>query len=81
MHESSKRLYECLDDMYESDWYGRKDVDSLLEVSVLYLSVKCFRLSESFRSKLSPLFVPLIQFKEVVHSKKFSLKKIYFDEI
>ncbi|XP_050975510.1 LOW QUALITY PROTEIN: myc box-dependent-interacting protein 1 [Labeo rohita] len=35
MHESSKRLYECLDDMYESDWYGRKDVDSLLEDSDL----------------------------------------------
>lgn len=38
MHESSKHLYECLDDMYESDWYGRKDVDSLFEVIVLYLS-------------------------------------------
>ncbi|XP_016315754.1 myc box-dependent-interacting protein 1-like isoform X1 [Sinocyclocheilus anshuiensis] len=33
MHESSKHLYECLDDMYESDWYGRKDVDSLFEDS------------------------------------------------
>ncbi|XP_016119798.1 myc box-dependent-interacting protein 1-like, partial [Sinocyclocheilus grahami] len=38
MHESSKHLYECLDDMYESDWYGRKEVDSLFEVIVLYLS-------------------------------------------
>uniref|UniRef100_A0A8C1UG22 Myc box-dependent-interacting protein 1 n=1 Tax=Cyprinus carpio TaxID=7962 RepID=A0A8C1UG22_CYPCA len=35
MHESSKHLYECLDDMYESDWYGKKDVDSLLEDSDL----------------------------------------------
>ncbi|XP_016378835.1 myc box-dependent-interacting protein 1-like isoform X3 [Sinocyclocheilus rhinocerous] len=35
MHESSKHLYECLDDMYESDWYGRKEVDSLLEDSDL----------------------------------------------
>ncbi|XP_043105405.1 myc box-dependent-interacting protein 1 isoform X3 [Puntigrus tetrazona] len=35
MHESSKHLYECLGDMYESDWYGRKDVDSLLEDSDL----------------------------------------------
>ncbi|XP_058644051.1 myc box-dependent-interacting protein 1 isoform X4 [Onychostoma macrolepis] len=35
MHESSKHLYECLDDMYESDWYGRKDVDSLFEDSDL----------------------------------------------
>uniref|UniRef100_A0A672K817 Myc box-dependent-interacting protein 1 n=1 Tax=Sinocyclocheilus grahami TaxID=75366 RepID=A0A672K817_SINGR len=33
MHESSKHLYECLDDMYEPDWYGRKDVDSLFEDS------------------------------------------------
>ncbi|XP_016341976.1 myc box-dependent-interacting protein 1-like isoform X3 [Sinocyclocheilus anshuiensis] len=35
MHESSKHLYECLDDMYESDWYGRKEVDSLFEDSDL----------------------------------------------
>lgn len=34
MHESSRHLYECLDDMYETDWYGRKDVDSLFEVIV-----------------------------------------------
>ncbi|XP_052461656.1 myc box-dependent-interacting protein 1 isoform X2 [Carassius gibelio] len=33
MHESSKHLYECLDEMYEADWYGKKDVDSLLEDS------------------------------------------------
>ncbi|KAI7808999.1 myc box-dependent-interacting protein 1 isoform X2 [Triplophysa rosa] len=35
MHESSKHLYECLDEMYEPDWYGRKDVDSLFEDSDL----------------------------------------------
>ncbi|KAG1945564.1 myc box-dependent-interacting protein [Pimephales promelas] len=35
MHESSRRLYECLDDMYENDWYGRKDVDSICEDSDL----------------------------------------------
>ncbi|XP_052005103.1 myc box-dependent-interacting protein 1-like isoform X2 [Xyrauchen texanus] len=31
MHESSRRVYECLDDMYETDWYGRKDMDSICE--------------------------------------------------
>ncbi|XP_055071926.2 myc box-dependent-interacting protein 1 isoform X2 [Misgurnus anguillicaudatus] len=35
MHESSRHLYECLDDMYESDWYGRKDMDSIVEDSDL----------------------------------------------
>ncbi|XP_067299590.1 myc box-dependent-interacting protein 1 isoform X5 [Pseudorasbora parva] len=35
MHDSSRRLYECLDDMYESDWYGRKDVESICEDSDL----------------------------------------------
>ncbi|XP_051566947.1 myc box-dependent-interacting protein 1-like isoform X1 [Myxocyprinus asiaticus] len=35
MHESSRRVYECLDDMYETDWYGRKDVDSICEDSDL----------------------------------------------
>ncbi|TRY94848.1 hypothetical protein DNTS_025188 [Danionella cerebrum] len=35
MHESSRRLYECLDEMYEPDWYGRKAMDSILEDSDL----------------------------------------------
>uniref|UniRef100_A0A8C7CQK0 Bridging integrator 1 n=1 Tax=Oncorhynchus kisutch TaxID=8019 RepID=A0A8C7CQK0_ONCKI len=31
MHESSKNLKECLSDMYEPDWYGKDDVDSIVE--------------------------------------------------
>uniref|UniRef100_A0A8K9WWP5 Myc box-dependent-interacting protein 1 n=1 Tax=Oncorhynchus mykiss TaxID=8022 RepID=A0A8K9WWP5_ONCMY len=32
MHESSKNLKECLSDMYEPEWYGKEDVDSIVEV-------------------------------------------------
>ncbi|XP_009302754.1 myc box-dependent-interacting protein 1 isoform X1 [Danio rerio] len=35
MHESSRRLYECLDDMYETEWYGRKKMDAVVEDSDL----------------------------------------------
>uniref|UniRef100_A0A3B5QI60 Myc box-dependent-interacting protein 1 n=1 Tax=Xiphophorus maculatus TaxID=8083 RepID=A0A3B5QI60_XIPMA len=31
MHESSKNLQACLGDMYEPDWYGKNEVDSVLE--------------------------------------------------
>uniref|UniRef100_A0A3Q3BCH6 Myc box-dependent-interacting protein 1 n=1 Tax=Kryptolebias marmoratus TaxID=37003 RepID=A0A3Q3BCH6_KRYMA len=31
MHESSKNLQACLGDMYDQDWYGKDDVDSVLE--------------------------------------------------
>nr|XP_043909166.1 myc box-dependent-interacting protein 1 isoform X2 [Solea senegalensis] len=31
MHESSKNLQECLGDMYEPEWYGKNEVDSVLE--------------------------------------------------
>ncbi|XP_029979856.1 myc box-dependent-interacting protein 1 isoform X4 [Sphaeramia orbicularis] len=31
MHESSKNLQSCLADMYEPDWYGRNEVDSIVE--------------------------------------------------
>uniref|UniRef100_A0A8K9X4K9 Myc box-dependent-interacting protein 1 n=1 Tax=Oncorhynchus mykiss TaxID=8022 RepID=A0A8K9X4K9_ONCMY len=31
MHESSKNLKECLSDMYEPEWYGKEDVDSIVE--------------------------------------------------
>lgn len=32
MHESSKNLQACLADMYEQDWYGKNEVDSIVEV-------------------------------------------------
>ncbi|XP_067111712.1 myc box-dependent-interacting protein 1 isoform X1 [Osmerus mordax] len=31
MHESSKNLQSCLGDMYEPEWYGKDEVDSILE--------------------------------------------------
>ncbi|XP_075896061.1 myc box-dependent-interacting protein 1 isoform X2 [Nelusetta ayraudi] len=31
MHESSKNVQACLADMYEPDWYGKDDVDSIVE--------------------------------------------------
>ncbi|KAI1899030.1 hypothetical protein AGOR_G00078480 [Albula goreensis] len=31
MHESSRRLQECLADMYEPEWYGKEEVDSIAE--------------------------------------------------
>ncbi|XP_041699638.2 myc box-dependent-interacting protein 1 isoform X1 [Coregonus clupeaformis] len=33
MHESSKNLQECLSDMYEPEWYGKDEVDSIVEDS------------------------------------------------
>ncbi|MCI4378610.1 hypothetical protein PGIGA_G00217880 [Pangasianodon gigas] len=35
MHESSKRLHECLADMYEPEWYGKDEIDSVVEDSDL----------------------------------------------
>ncbi|XP_039883824.1 myc box-dependent-interacting protein 1 isoform X4 [Simochromis diagramma] len=31
MHESSKNVQACLADMYEQDWYGKNEVDSIVE--------------------------------------------------
>ncbi|KAG7463779.1 hypothetical protein MATL_G00180220 [Megalops atlanticus] len=31
MHESSRRLQDCLADMYEPEWYGKEEVDSIAE--------------------------------------------------
>ncbi|XP_048835059.1 myc box-dependent-interacting protein 1-like isoform X5 [Brienomyrus brachyistius] len=31
MHESSKRLQDCLVEMYEPEWYGKDEVDSIVE--------------------------------------------------
>lgn len=35
MHESSKRVQECLADMYEPEWYGKDEMDSVIEVTAL----------------------------------------------
>lgn len=32
MHESSRNVQACLADMYEPDWYGKNEVDSIVEV-------------------------------------------------
>ncbi|KAJ8393891.1 hypothetical protein AAFF_G00056200 [Aldrovandia affinis] len=31
MHEAARRLQECLADMYEPEWYGKEEVDSIAE--------------------------------------------------
>ncbi|XP_049450658.1 myc box-dependent-interacting protein 1 isoform X3 [Epinephelus fuscoguttatus] len=31
MHESSKNVQACLNDMYEPDWYGKNEVESIVE--------------------------------------------------
>ena len=35
MHDSSRRLQECLADMYEPEWYGKEEVDSIAEVTII----------------------------------------------
>ncbi|XP_046886701.1 myc box-dependent-interacting protein 1b isoform X2 [Hypomesus transpacificus] len=31
MHEASRRLQDCLADMYEPDWFGKEEVDAMVE--------------------------------------------------
>lgn len=51
MHESSKNLQACLGDMYDQDWYGKDEVDSVLEVwNALFSFV--FHNLEAFKSCL-----------------------------
>lgn len=32
MHDASRRLQDCLADMYEPDWFGKEEMDTLAEV-------------------------------------------------
>lgn len=36
MHESSKNVQACLADMYEPEWDGKREVDSIVEVSEFF---------------------------------------------
>lgn len=40
MHESSKNLQACLVDMYEQDWDGKNEVDSIAEVRKYHLNIE-----------------------------------------
>lgn len=43
MHESSKNVQACLADMYEPDWYGKNEVDSIVEVRYTFIGVQVWR--------------------------------------
>lgn len=43
MHESSKNVQACLADMYEPDWYGKNEVDSIVEVRYTFIRVQVWR--------------------------------------
>lgn len=32
MHDASRRLQDCLADVYEPDWFGKEELDVLAEV-------------------------------------------------
>lgn len=32
MHDASRRLQDCLADMYEPEWFGKEEMDALVEV-------------------------------------------------
>lgn len=32
MHDASRRLQDCLADMYDPEWFGKEEMDSLVEV-------------------------------------------------
>lgn len=32
MHDASRRLQDCLADMYEPEWFGKEEMDALAEV-------------------------------------------------
>lgn len=37
MHDASRRLQDCLADMYDPEWFGKEEMDTLVEVRLLLL--------------------------------------------
>lgn len=46
MHDASRRLQDCLADMYEPDWFGKEEMDTLAEVR---------RETDAVKQQLTPL--------------------------
>lgn len=46
MHDASRRLQDCLADMYEPDWFGKEEMDTLAEVR---------RETDTVKQQLTPL--------------------------
>lgn len=36
MHDASRRLQDCLADMYEPEWFGKEEMDTLAEVRKMW---------------------------------------------
>lgn len=52
MHDASRRLQDCLADMYEPDWFGKEEIDTLAEVrqEIKTSHPNCSLLCNSIRS-------------------------------
>ncbi len=46
MHDASRRLQDCLAEMYEPDWFGKEEVDTLAEVRPGNLSIHSETISD-----------------------------------
>lgn len=36
MHDASRRLQDCLAEMYEPEWFGKEEMDTLAEVGKMF---------------------------------------------
>lgn len=41
MHDASRRLHDCLADMYEPDWFGKEEMDAVAEVRQAAAPLRC----------------------------------------
>ncbi|KAK7877682.1 hypothetical protein WMY93_031601 [Mugilogobius chulae] len=78
MHDASRRLQDCLADMYEPEWFGKEEVDALAEVRHRHTLV---RLSpDSLRQIRPPMDTYLAQFPDIkARIAKRDRKMVDFD--
>nr|XP_046238741.1 myc box-dependent-interacting protein 1b isoform X11 [Scatophagus argus] len=77
MHDASRRLQDCLADMYEPDWFGKEEMDTLAEdTDTLWLDYH-----QSITEKsLSPMDTYLTQFPDIkARIAKRDRKMVDFD--
>lgn len=79
MHDASRRLQDCLAEMYEPDWFGKEEMDTLAEVrqrrdsSDFSAAVMCFLLppadSFCFNCMLLSCFLLPCTLKEMIEKE------------
>ncbi|XP_078147362.1 myc box-dependent-interacting protein 1b [Centroberyx gerrardi] len=78
MHEASRRLQDCLADMYEPEWFGKEEVDAMAEDTDMLWTDYHQKMTDD---SLSSLDTYLAQFPDIKAEEELGRAQKVFEEL